>query len=148
MIGDVVKKAIPVFKQIASRSPYETTIVRRRQIQDPNIPDFENQERLKWAKWTMLRDVKRRHLNANYWQYRMNLQNISSCQTLPSVVRELALEERNSTPKGASINHINNRCAITGRGRGKVYKYRLSRIVYRDLADHGLLSGIIRAKWG
>ena len=129
-------------------NPYETKIPRRRQVENISMPNFEKIECLKWANWMMLRDVKRRHLNAKYWQYRLNMHSLAYCRTLPSVIRDIALEERNSTPRDASVNHLNNRCSLTSRGRGKFWRYRLSRIVWRDLADHGLLSGPIRAKWG
>lgn len=112
------------------------------------MPNFETVECLKWTNWRMLRDVKKRHKNSEYWQYRLDLKNISKCRTLPNVVRDIAWEERLSTPRASSVNQLMNRCAITSRARGKFYRYRLSRIVWRDLADHGLLSGVIRAKWG
>lgn len=74
--------------------------------------------------------------------------SVAYCETLPSIVRSVAIEDRNSTPRDASVNHLRNRCAVTSRNRGIVYSYRLSRIVWRDMADHGLISGAIRAKWG
>lgn len=129
-------------------NPYETKITRRRKIDDPSMPNFEHVECLKWTNWKMLRDVKRRHQNGRYWQYRTDMKNIAYCQSLPNVVRDIALEERNSTPRDASVVRLNNRCSLTSRPRGKFALYRLSRIVWRDITDHGLMSGIIRAKWG
>ena len=129
-------------------NPYETQISRRREVEDISIPKTDGVECLKWTNWRMRRDVLRRHMNARYWQYRNDLMSIANCRTLPSVIRDIATEERNSTPRDASVNHLRNRCALTSRNRGKLYKYRLSRIVWRDLADHGMISGAIRAKWG
>lgn len=128
-------------------NPYETHIRRRRQVANISMPNFDKVECLKWSNWRMLRDVKRRHINSEYWQYRMNLQNISSSKVLPSVVRDIALEDRSLTPRDSSINKLVNRCALTSRPRGKYFIYRLSRIVWRDLTDHGLVSGHMRAKW-
>lgn len=129
-------------------NPYATVIRRRREIQDPSVPDFEKQECLKWTNWRMLREVKRRHIVSDYAQYRLNMHSLANCRTLPSVIRDIALDERNSTPRDASVTHLVNRCSVTSRARGKWPRYRLSRIVWRDLADHGLVSGAIRAKWG
>lgn len=129
-------------------NPYETRIRRRREVNDVSMPNFEKVECLKWTKWGMLRDVKWRHLNSKYWQYRLNMKSLVSNRTIPSVMKDIALEERNSTPHGASINHIHNRCAISARTRGIFHAYRLSRIIWRDQADHAMLSGPIRAKWG
>lgn len=131
-----------------SGDPFETTIKRRRNVVDPSYPDFDKQECLKWTNWKMLRDVKRRYVHAGYGQYRLNLKNISRCRVLPSVIRDAALEERLATPRASSILFLRNRCAVTSRPRGIVHQYRASRIVFRDLADHGLVSGLIRAKWG
>lgn len=129
-------------------SPYETQIKRRRQVQDLSLPKFDGVECLKWSSWWLLRDVKRRHYYAKYWQCRSNLQNIRRNRSLPNIVREIATEERQITPRSSSVFQVTNRCALTGRARGKFRRYRLSRLVWRDMADHGLLSGFIRAKWG
>lgn len=135
--------------QFASKgNPFETKINLRRQVTDPSYPNFEKQECLKWTNWRMLRDVKRRYIVSEYWQERNNLMSLAHCETLPSVVREIALEERNSTPRDASINVLVNRCALSSRSRGRHSRYRISRNIWRDMADHGLVSGNIRAKWG
>lgn len=137
-----------IFRLAGTGDPYETKVRRRRHIEDPSMPNFKEVECLKWVNWRMLRDVKRRHINSQYWQYRNCTHGLVKCRTLPSVIRDVALEERNSCPREASDNYLINRCALTSRARGKLRRYRLSRIVWRDLADHGLLSGAIRAKWG
>lgn len=129
-------------------NPYETKIHMKRKVADPSEPDFEKQECLKWADWRMLKDLKKRYSNAEHWQARNNLMSLAFCRTLPSIVREIALEERNSFPRTSSCNQLVNRCALTSRARGKLIRYRMSRIVWRENADHGLLSGWIRAKWG
>lgn len=129
-------------------NPYETIIRRRREVKNLSMPDFEKVECLKWANHRMTRDVKRRIMNSQYWQYRLNMHNLAYSTTLPSVVRDIALEERNSCPRDASRNRTVNRCSLTSRARGKYLRFRLSRMVWRDLADHGLISGAIRAKWG
>ena len=40
---------------------------------------------------------------------------------------------------------IRNRCLYTGRGRGVMSEYRMSRIQFRNLADSGLIPGVKRA---
>lgn len=127
--------------------PHSTQIRRRRQVRDPNIPDFSKQECLKWANWKMLRDVKRRINHAAYYQEWVNLKNLGT-MSMPAIVRDLAREERVTLPRACTVKGITNRCAITSRARGKWIKFRLSRIVWRDLADHAMISGAIRAKWG
>lgn len=128
--------------------PFETRITLKRKVSDISVPNFEEQECIKWTDWMMLRDVKRRHIQADYWQYRVNLKCLAKNKILPNLVRDMAWEERMSLPQATSKNYITNRCAITSRSRGKFPRYRLSRIIFRECADHGLLSGFMRAKWG
>ena len=129
-------------------NPLETKTKLRRHVPNISYPDFEKQECIKWADWMMLRDVKKRYIHADYWQYRLNMKTIARNRALPSLVREIAWEERQATPRKSSLNHLTNRCALSSRSRGKFSRYRLSRILWRDCADHGMLSGYIRAKWG
>lgn len=129
-------------------NPFETKIKLKREIPDPSLPNFKEVECLKWTNWRMLRDVKKRYINAEYWQYRLNMKNIGRNMVLPSLVKDIAWEERMATPRDSSVTHLTNRCALSSRARGKFPRYRLSRNIYRECADHGQLSGVIRAKWG
>lgn len=129
-------------------NPYETKLNLKREIADISYPNFEEVECLKWSDWRMLRDVKRRYIHADYWQKRVNLKNLAKNRALPSLVRDIAWEDRMATPRNSSLNHLTNRCVLTSRARGKFPRYRISRLIFRDCADHGQLSGYIRAKWG
>lgn len=42
---------------------------------------------------------------------------------------------------------MRSRCAVSGRSRGVLKKYRVSRLVWRNLADNNKLSGVIKAAW-
>lgn len=46
-----------------------------------------------------------------------------------------------------SITKIRNICQITGRTRGVITNYGVSRIVFRQLADSGKIPGLRRASW-
>lgn len=50
-------------------------------------------------------------------------------------------------PRNSSITRVRNRCAITGRPRGVIKSYKISRIVFRSYANNGMLPGIIKASW-
>uniref|UniRef100_A0A3B5KRL9 Mitochondrial ribosomal protein S14 n=1 Tax=Xiphophorus couchianus TaxID=32473 RepID=A0A3B5KRL9_9TELE len=56
--------------------------------------------------------------------------------------KEIAALPRDSCPV-----RIRNRCVFTSRPRGVKRRWRLSRIVFRHLADHNQMSGILRARW-
>ncbi|MDX1530084.1 MAG: 30S ribosomal protein S14 [Rhodothermales bacterium] len=56
-------------------------------------------------------------------------------------------EELQKLPRNASPVRLNNRCAMTGRSRGFMRKFGVSRIVFRDLALSGKIPGVKKASW-
>ncbi|WP_185877191.1 30S ribosomal protein S14 [Blattabacterium cuenoti] len=50
-------------------------------------------------------------------------------------------------PRNASPVRLKNRCSITGRCRGYMRKFGISRIVFRDLVSQGLIPGVKKASW-
>lgn len=53
----------------------------------------------------------------------------------------------NKHPKNSMFVRLKNRCYITGRSRGFIKKWGVSRIIFRELAAKGLLPGIIKSSW-
>ncbi|MFB1051016.1 30S ribosomal protein S14 [Paraliobacillus sp. JSM ZJ581] len=50
-------------------------------------------------------------------------------------------------PKDASPTRLTNRCEITGRPRGYMRKFKMSRIAFKEYANKGQLPGIRKASW-
>lgn len=50
-------------------------------------------------------------------------------------------------PKNSSKVRLRNRCALTGRGRGYVRQFGVSRIKFRDLASEGKIPGVTKSSW-
>ena len=50
-------------------------------------------------------------------------------------------------PRNASKVRIRNRCIMTGRGRGVLRKFNLSRIAFRELSSIGQIPGITKSSW-
>ena len=50
-------------------------------------------------------------------------------------------------PRNASPVRIKNRCAISGRSRGYLRAFGLSRIEFRELARQGKIPGVKKASW-
>lgn len=50
-------------------------------------------------------------------------------------------------PRNSSPVRIKNRCAVTGRGRGYMRDFGLSRIAFRELAREGKIPGVKKASW-
>ncbi|MEK7601962.1 MAG: 30S ribosomal protein S14 [Patescibacteria group bacterium] len=50
-------------------------------------------------------------------------------------------------PRNSSPVRIKNRCAVTGRSRGYMRDFGLSRIAFRELAREGKIPGVKKASW-
>lgn len=50
-------------------------------------------------------------------------------------------------PKNSSPVRIKNRCAVSGRSRGYLRAFGLSRIQFRELAREGKIPGVKKASW-
>lgn len=50
-------------------------------------------------------------------------------------------------PKNSSPVRTKNRCAVSGRSRGYMRDFGLSRIVFRELAREGKIPGVKKASW-
>ena len=88
------------------------------------------------AKKSMIaRDVKRQKMIAKYAEKRAKFieeGNYDLLQTLP----------RNSSPI-----RYHNRCKLTGRPKGYMRQFGISRIQFREMASNGLIPGIKKASW-
>jgi small subunit ribosomal protein S14 len=83
----------------------------------------------------MAREVKRARLAKKYAAKRARLKaegDFVGLSRLP----------RNSNP-----NRMRNRCKLTGRPRGYMRQFGISRITFREMASNGLIPGIKKASW-
>ena len=56
-------------------------------------------------------------------------------------------EALDKLPRNASPVRLHNRCKLTGRPRGYMRKFGISRVVFRDLALAGKIPGVTKASW-
>lgn len=103
--------------------------------------------RTKYADWRMIRDVKRRKCVGENAIERLRVNALRKNDILPVELREVADSEIAAFPRDSCLVRVRGRCALTSRSRGIVHRYRLSRIVWRHLADYNKLSGVQRAMW-
>ena len=61
--------------------------------------------------------------------------------------RLAAVDALNKLPKNSSPTRLRNRCQFTGRSRGFLRKFKLSRLCFREMALQGLIPGIVKASW-
>ena len=50
-------------------------------------------------------------------------------------------------PRNANPTRIRNRCEVTGRPRAYYRKFRLARVMLRDLANKGMIPGVTKSSW-
>ena len=50
-------------------------------------------------------------------------------------------------PRDASAVRVRNRCSQTGRPRGYLRKFGVSRIALRELALEGQIPGVVKSSW-
>lgn len=50
-------------------------------------------------------------------------------------------------PKNASPVRLHNRCKLTGRPKGYMRQFGISRINFREMANNGLIPGVTKASW-
>lgn len=50
-------------------------------------------------------------------------------------------------PRNASPTRVVNRCEVTGRRRGYLRRFKMSRITFRELASHGMIPGVTKSSW-
>ncbi|XP_033360337.1 28S ribosomal protein S14, mitochondrial [Bombus vosnesenskii] len=99
------------------------------------------------GRW-MIRDIKRRKMAKDYAEERLRLLAMKRNTILPLEIREEINQQFDKIiPRQTALRQLTTRCVLTSRGRGVVYRWRLSRIMFRELADSNKLSGVQRAIW-
>ena len=81
------------------------------------------------------REVKRRKLVAKYAVKRAVLKKAGDYDALQKL------------PKNASPVRLHNRCKITGRPKGYMRTFGISRVTFREMANQGLIPGVRKASW-
>ncbi|MGE0088860.1 MAG: 30S ribosomal protein S14 [Bacteroidales bacterium] len=50
-------------------------------------------------------------------------------------------------PKNSNPIRLHNRCMLTGRPKGYIRQFGISRITFREMASKGLIPGVKKASW-
>ena len=106
-----------------------------------------NNKQVDMAKESMkAREVKRAKLVAKYAAKRAALKEIVNKSNDPVEAYEAA-RKLQAIPKNANPIRLHNRCKITGRPKGYIRLFGLSRIQFREMASSGLIPGVKKASW-
>ncbi|WP_191566939.1 30S ribosomal protein S14 [Metabacillus idriensis] len=88
------------------------------------------------AKKSMVaKEKKRQEMVEKYRELRLELKEKGDYEAL----RRL--------PQDSSPTRLKNRCEVTGRPRGYLRKFKLSRIAFREYAHKGQVPGVKKASW-
>ncbi|AUO08799.1 30S ribosomal protein S14 [Paenibacillus jamilae] len=83
----------------------------------------------------VVREKKRQETVAKYAELRRQLKERGDYEALQKL------------PRNASPTRLKNRCELTGRPRGYLRKFKVSRIVFRELAHKGQIPGVTKSSW-
>jgi small subunit ribosomal protein S14 len=90
---------------------------------------------------------RRKLLVAKYAQKRAELKAIVKRASSSMEERLEAQDQLSALPRNSSPVRVRNRCALTGRPRGYMGLFKLSRIMFRELALQGVLPGVKKTSW-
>lgn len=81
------------------------------------------------------REIKRQALVAKYAAKRAAFKEAEDWEALQKL------------PKNSSKVRLHNRCQLTGRPKGYIRQFGLSRNTFREMASKGLIPGVKKASW-
>jgi len=81
------------------------------------------------------REVKRAKLVAKYAKKRAELKEKGDYVALSKL------------PRNSSRTRLHNRCKLSGRPKGYIRQFGISRIVFREMAQNGLIPGVTKSSW-
>jgi len=96
---------------------------------------------------TVMRQKKRERLVKLKWEKRQELKAIIKDLTKGDEERLAAQITLNKMPRDSSYVRLRNRCQLTGRPRGCLRKFKLSRICLREFVSRGIIPGVVKASW-
>lgn len=98
-------------------------------------------------KCSIAKQKRRKLLVDRKWEKRQALKKIILDATKPEEEKLEAKIALNKLPKNSSPVRLRNRCQFTGRARGFLRKFKLSRLCFREMANRGLIPGVVKASW-
>ena len=93
------------------------------------------------------KNEKRRALVKKYAGKYAKLKAIANDQSLDETERLIARLKMAEIPRNGNPTRIRNRCDITGRPRAYYRKFRLARVMLRELANKGQIPGVTKSSW-
>jgi small subunit ribosomal protein S14 len=93
------------------------------------------------------KNERRRKLVKKYAGRYAKLKAIADDKSRDDTERLIARLKMAEVPRNGNPTRVRNRCEITGRSRAVYRKFRLSRIMIRELGNKGLIPGLTKSSW-
>ena len=90
---------------------------------------------------------RRRKMVKQYANKRAKLKAVTQNKELPIEERFAAQLKLADLPRNSAPNRVRNRCEVTGRPRAFYRKLKMSRIALRELANSGMIPGMVKSSW-
>ena len=92
-------------------------------------------------------DNIKRNLFRKFEYERSFLKTCASNLYIENTIRWSLFIKLNNIPRNSSRTRIRNRCVLTGRSRAIIRKFKISRLMFKELAGNGKLSGVQKSIW-
>ena len=93
------------------------------------------------------KNERRKKLVRKYSGRYARLKATAKDESLDEGERLIARLKMAEIPRNGNPTRVRNRCELTGRPRAYYRKFRLCRIQLRDLANKGLIPGVVKSSW-
>ena len=90
---------------------------------------------------------RREKMVAKYAVQRRKLTAIMKDANASPEEKRQAMAALQALPRDSAAVRYRNRCQMTGRPRGFIGKFGISRIAFRDMSLHGLIPGVRKSSW-
>ena len=90
---------------------------------------------------------RRAKLIAKHAEKREKLTAIMKSDDASAYEKRQAAAQLQALPRDSSPVRYRNRCQMSGRPRGFIGKFGLSRIAFREMSLHGLIPGVRKSSW-
>lgn len=95
----------------------------------------------------VVKNDKRKKMVALYAERRRELKKIINNPTSSVEQVDEAILKLQKMPRDASAVRVRNRCSQSGRPRGFLRKFGISRVALRELALRGQIPGVVKSSW-
>ena len=96
---------------------------------------------------SIVKNNKRKAKAFKYVAFRAELRKKVSNLKLSDQERHSAGIALQKLPKDSSLSRVVRRCNLSGRARGNLRRFGLSRLMFRKLAHEGKIPGVIKSSW-